>query len=120
MHDNDTCGLRVIYEIRELVEPVPGKLMQDELVEAIRRIIAERDAARATIAKLPTYANGEAFVPGVDECVTKFNGVWNLKTVPHWNSLTQTWEVIADWFPRVVKFYPTAAECEAAERKETE
>jgi hypothetical protein len=50
MHDNDTCGLRVLYEIRELVEPVPGKLMQDELVEAIRRIIAERDAARAACA----------------------------------------------------------------------
>ena len=55
--DNELREIHVLYEIRKLVEPVPGKLMQSELVEAIRRIIAERDAARV---KLTTAAECEA------------------------------------------------------------
>ena len=35
---------KALYDIRAIIEPVPGKLMQDELVEAVRRIVAERDA----------------------------------------------------------------------------
>jgi len=39
---------KALYDIRAIIEPVPGKLMQDELVEAVRRIVAERDAGAST------------------------------------------------------------------------
>ena len=53
----------VLYRIREIVEPVLGKLMQDELVEAVRALKDERDALRDELAKIIGVADANPHCP---------------------------------------------------------
>jgi len=48
-HDRQCEEIMVLQDIRAVVEPIPGKLMQDELVAAIRGIVEERDRLRAVL-----------------------------------------------------------------------
>lgn len=50
MPDPDTECLNILYEIRAIVEPEPGKLMQDELVERIRTLVAAQAEYASTLA----------------------------------------------------------------------
>ena len=49
--DNENKELWVLQEIREIIEPVPGKLMLNELVEEIRKLKKKGKKHEQTISK---------------------------------------------------------------------
>jgi len=60
----ETGQLNVLADIREIVDPMsPGRMMQSELVERIREIVAENARLAAIVEKLPKTADGVAIVP---------------------------------------------------------
>ena len=91
--------------------------------DVVRRIIAERDAARAEAdalkAKLPRYANGEAFVPSCDPCWVWLGGDKSVYGIPVWHSDRGEWSYYNPGYKgHATTGYPTAAACEEAEAKE--
>lgn len=62
----ETGQLNVLADIREIVDPMsPGRMMQSELVERIREIVAENARLAAIVEKLPKTADGVEFYPGM-------------------------------------------------------
>jgi hypothetical protein len=66
MMSNPLAELNVLYRIRQIIEPEPGKLMQSELVDAVRQLRDERDKLRAKVERLPKTADKVPVVPNVD------------------------------------------------------
>ena len=52
MSDPTMYELMILQDIRAILEPVPGKLMQSELVELVRQTKARAEAAEAKVREL--------------------------------------------------------------------